>query len=78
MPTIYKDVEVEVDVDLDDFDDDKLIEEIERRGLDLNSKYIDGDQMRELLEQVWHKRRLGQEFQQELDQLIYYGLGRIV
>ena len=49
MPTIYKDVEVEVDVDLNDFDDDELIEEIERRGLDLNSNFISGDSMRCLL-----------------------------
>ena len=76
MPTVY--TEVEVDVDLDSFDDDDLIEELERRGLDLNSKYIDGDQMRELLTQVWSKRRQGQDYQRELDQLIWYGIGKIV
>lgn len=76
MPTVY--TEVEVDVDLDSFDDDDLIEELERRGLDLNAKYIDGDQMRELLTQVWSKRRQGQDYQRELDQLIWYGIGKIV
>lgn len=76
MPTVY--TEVEVDVDLDSFDDDDLIEELERRGLDLNTKYIDGDQMRELLTQVWSKRRQGQDYQRELDQLIWYGIGKIV
>ncbi len=78
MPTVYTEVEVEVDVDLDSFDDDDLIEELERRGLDLNAKYIDGDQMRELLTQVWSKRRQGQDYQRELDQLIWYGIGKIV
>lgn len=78
MPTVYTEVEVEVDVDLDSFDDDDLIEELERRGLDLNTKYIDGDQMRELLTQVWSKRRQGQDYQRELDQLIWYGIGKIV
>ena len=78
MPTIYKDVEVEVDVDLDDFDDDELISELERRGLDLNNKYIDGDSMRELITCVWQLRREGRDYQQELDQLIWYGIGRIV
>jgi hypothetical protein len=76
MPTVY--TEVEVDVDLDSFDDDDLIEEMERRGLDLNSKYIDGDSMRELLTQVWIKRREGRDYQHELDQLIWYGIGKIV
>ncbi len=76
MPTVY--TEVEVDVNLDSFDDDDLVEELERRGLDLNTKYIDGDQMRELLTQVWSKRRQGQDYQRELDQLIWYGIGKIV
>jgi len=76
MPTVY--TEVEVDVDLDSFDDDDLIDEMERRGLDLNSKYIDGDQMRELLTQVWIKRREGRDYQRELDQLIWYGIGKVL
>jgi hypothetical protein len=76
MPTVY--TEVEVDVDLEDFDDDDLIDELERRGLDLNSKYIDGDQLRELLTQVWIKRREGRDYQRELDQLIWYGIGKVV
>lgn len=76
MPTVY--TEVEVDVDLDSFDDDDLIEEMERRGLDLNSKYISGDEMRELLTKVWINRREGQDYQRELDQLIWYGIGKIV
>ena len=76
MPLVYK--EVEVEVDMDEFDDDELIEEMERRGLDLNSKYISGDEMRELITQVWLKRRQGQDYQRELDQMIWYGIGRIV
>lgn len=76
MPTVY--TEVEVDVDLDSFDDDDLIEELERRGLDLNTKYISGDEVRELLIQVWYRRRMGQDYQRELDQLIWYGIGKIV
>jgi len=76
MPTVY--TEVEVDVDLDSFDDDDLIEEMERRGLDLNTKYISGDEMRELLTQVWARRREGKDYQRELDQLIWYGIGKIV
>lgn len=76
MPTVY--TEVEVDVSLSEFDDDDLIEELESRGLDLNTKYIDGDTMRELITQVWIKRREGRDYQRELDQVIWYGIGKIV
>lgn len=76
MPTVY--TEVEVDVDLSDFDDDDLCDEMERRGLDLNSKYISGDEMQELITRVWQLRRTGQDYQRELDQLIWYGIGKVV
>jgi hypothetical protein len=76
MPTVY--TEVEVDVELNDFDDQDLIDELERRGLDLNTKFVDGDDMREILTQLWHRRRTGQDYQQQLDQLIWYGIGKVV
>jgi len=75
-------ITVSADVDtsdfLDEIDDDTLIEELERRGLDLNTQFVDGDSMREILTSIWSKRRLGKDYQQELDQMIYYGLGKIV
>lgn len=74
----YKTVNVDVDVELSDFDDDELIEELEQRGLDLNTKFVDGDTMRDYLTTLYNKRRLGQDYQAELDKLIYYGLGRII
>jgi hypothetical protein len=76
MPTVYQ--EVEVEVELDSFDDDDLVEELERRGLDLNTKFVSGDDMREILTRLWHLRRTGQDYQHELDQLIWYGIGRVV
>lgn len=69
---------VDIEVSLEDFDDDDLIEELENRGLDLNSKYIDGDSMQELIEAIYNKRRQGHDYQKELDNLIYYGLGRLI
>lgn len=75
---VYRTVNVDVDVDLSDFDDDDLIEELERRTLDLNSKFVDGDTMRNYLTTLYNKRRLGHDYQAELDKLIYYGLGRIL
>jgi hypothetical protein len=78
MPSICKTVDVDVDIDLDDFDDDELIEELERRGLDYNTRGVDGDEARVMLETVYRLRRTGQKHDAELDQLIYYVLGKIV
>lgn len=74
----YKYVTAEVEVDLEEFDTDELIEELERRGVDYNTNGVDGDEMREVLNQIWQKRRLGQDYQAELNQLIYGVLGKIV
>jgi len=72
MPTVY--TEVEVDVDLDDFDTDDLIEELERRG----SGVLDYGNGKEILEKIYEKRRLGKDYQEELDHLIWLGLGKFV
>lgn len=72
MPLVYK--EVEVEVDLDDFDDYELIDELERRGTGV-MEYSNGT---EVLQAIYEKRRLGQDYQKELDQLIWLGLGRFV
>ena len=72
MPLVYK--EVEVEVDLDDFDDDELLEELERRGTGV-MEYGNGT---EVLLSIHEKRRLGKDYQQELDQLIWLGLGKFV
>jgi len=75
--TIY--TEVEVDVDMSEFETDDLIEELEKRGLDYNTKGVDADEMRELLESIWMKRRMGNsDYQTELDRLIYGVLGKII
>ena len=77
MPRVY--TEVEVEVDLEEFDTDDLIEELENRGLDYNTKGVDADEMRLLLEKIWQKRRSGNHnYEAELDSLIYGVLGRIV
>ena len=73
MPTV--ETYVEVDVELTDFSDDDLIEEMESRGLALEYNSQTGT---ELITAIYHKRRLGQDYQRELDDLIYLGIGRIV
>jgi nitrogen regulatory protein PII len=70
--TIY--TEVEVDVDMSDFDTDDLIEELESRGA-RTGEFGDGT---EFLRTIYEKRRLGQDYQTELEQLIWLGLGKIV
>ena len=70
--TIY--TEVEVDVDLSDFDTDDLIEELESRGAGATD-YGDG---KEILETIWLKRRQGRDYQVELEQLIWLGLGKVI
>lgn len=67
---------VEVDVDMDDFEDSDILEEMERRGL--GTAVASPSDNLELLKLIFQKRRTGQTFEQELDQLIYNGLGRIV
>lgn len=74
----YRYVTAEVEVDLSEFDTDDLIEELEARGLDYNTKHVDADEMRMVLEQIWQKRREGQDYQSQLDQLIWGVLGRVV
>ena len=70
--TVY--TEVEVDVDLSDFDTDDLVEELESRGSG-TMNYGDGT---DVLRAIYEKRRLGKDYQAELDQLIWLGLGKIV
>jgi len=71
--TVY--TEVEVDVDLGDFDTDDLLDELESRG-ELPAESGDS---KAILESIWLKRRLGRtDYEAELDQLIYTGLGKVL
>lgn len=62
----------EVEVDLSDFNTEELIEELEKRG-NFNTELA-----KDLLEQIYYKRRTNQDYEQELDQLIYTALGKII
>jgi hypothetical protein len=66
---------VSVDVDLDEFNDDDIINYLENRGyMVINNQ----DERVELIESIYLKRRLGQDYQTDLDTLIYNNIGRIV
>jgi hypothetical protein len=69
--TIY--TEVEVDVDLADFETDDLLDELDSRG------HMVASDVNEILEAIYHKRRMGRnDYEKELDELIYASLGKIV
>ena len=70
-------VDVDVEVALEDFDTDDLIHELESRGIDYNTKEVDGDANRDILTQIWQLRREGKDYQSELDQLIWNIVGRM-
>jgi hypothetical protein len=71
--TIY--TSVEVDVDLGEFDTEDLVEELESRGAGIEPEFGNG---KEILQIIYEKRRLKQDYQAELDQLIWMGLGRVL
>jgi hypothetical protein len=73
MPTVY--TEVEVDVSLDDFSDEDLLDEMDARGLGAE---VSDSTATEIIQEIYQKRRLGKDFQRELDQLIYQVVGRVV
>jgi len=64
-----------VDVELDDFSDDDLKEEMERRGLGAE---VPESTATELITHIYEKRRLGKDYQSELEQLIYQTIGKVV
>jgi hypothetical protein len=67
-------VTVDVDVELTNFDTEDLINELESRGELIGSKSNNG----ELVTAIYEKRRLGQDYQIELDNLIYQVTGKIL
>jgi hypothetical protein len=77
---MYVNVDVDVDVDelLGNLDDDKLIEELERRRNEYNTKDIDSDFAREKLEKIWLLRREGKDYDAAVGDLIYYVLGKVI
>ena len=64
---------VSVDIDLSDIDTEDLIEELRTRR-----KEIEFEIQNELVRKIYEKRRNGQDYQKELDQLIYETVGKII
>lgn len=70
MVTRY--ITTEVAVDLSEFDAEDLLEELEGRAGFTNIE------SRPLLEKIWLKRRTGQNYEAELDKLLYSTLGKVI
>jgi hypothetical protein len=69
-------ITVDVDIDISEFDTDDILDELESRG---KLPAEDSFDAKELLTAIWLKRRQGNNnYQEELDQLIYRVLGHVV
>ena len=66
---------IDIDVDLEDFDDEDLIEELERRGKDMSYTFGESE---ELIDKIYHARRQGKPYEDLLDQYLYIKTGRAV
>ena len=71
--TIY--TEVGVDVDLDEFSDDDLLEEIERRNIQPND-WSDPNQTQDLIYKMYEKVCLNKNIDEELRDFFWRTIGR--
>jgi hypothetical protein len=69
---------VEVEVELSDFDDDELLEEIASRGLGIAVPEAEGSETHQLITTIWLKRRLGVDYDADIDALIYHVIGKVI
>ena len=67
---------VEVEVDLNEFSDEELLQELERRQIELDDN--SAAEFKDLVEKIYLKRIFGLDFVKEVDHLIYAVLGRIL
>jgi hypothetical protein len=74
----YVNVHVDADEMLGELSDDELIDELTSRGKDYNTEFLDGNEMKGVLLSLYEKRRIGKDYQSELDELIYGILGKII
>jgi hypothetical protein len=72
--TIY--TEVEVDVDLDEFSDDDLLEEIERRNIQGPNGWSDPHQTQKLIYKMYEKVCLNKNIDEELREFYWRTIGR--
>ena len=69
---------VDIEIDLEDFDDDDLVRELERRQINGTLEQSLTFEATTLLTTIFEKRRVAADYQTELDELIYQGIGRVL
>lgn len=74
----YVNINVDVEVDLAEIYDEDLIDELERRNLEVPGGFSDPEETKALIIKIWHLRRCGIDYQTELDALIYASIGKII
>lgn len=76
---MYVTAEIDVDDVLIELDDDDLINELASRGIHVVSDGRSKEWTVECLTAIWLKRRVGNnDYQKELDELIYHALGKVI
>lgn len=76
----YITVNADVDVWLEEISDEDILEEFMERKLVLPDDYvhvIEKSDIHLLLVSIYHLRRCGKDYQQQLDELIYGVIGRM-
>ena len=71
-------VDIYVQDVLDELDDEDLLDEVEKRGLNLLSVNADDHSLGDLLTKIWYNKRMNKDYTRELEDLIYYGIGKII
>ena len=65
---------IEVDIDLDQFDDEELMAEVAARNLGIAVP----EGTHQLITTIWLKRRLGVDYDADIDALIYHVIGKVI
>jgi hypothetical protein len=66
---------IEAEINLEDFSDEELIEEIKHRKIE-GAGIV--HELEEQITSIWMKRRLGKDYQKEIDELIYNTIGKLI
>lgn len=66
---------VDVDVDLDEFDDDELLDELERRNIQPDG-WDNPENTKDLVYKMYEKVRLNQNIDEELREFFWRTIGR--
>jgi hypothetical protein len=67
----------EVETSLEEWSDEELIEELQERGVMMETSG-DPQESTRLLNEIWRLRRTGQEYDHLMGDLLYHSIGRVI